>query len=134
MPSNGPALQPTVIFTLTFPGVMPGSVTDPRPVEMAVAQDIEAFLGADKLSKVTEMPMTGGQSWALNVTVSLVPNGKNEVRVYVLFFVIKLGGDGQAVEARVPWLEGIHAFLEPERAVDVCAFRQRLWSICTLHK
>lgn len=79
MPSNGPQLQPTVIFTLTFPGVAPGSVTDPRTVEVAVAQDIEAYLGADKLSKVTEMPMTGGQSWALNVTVSLVPDGNNQV-------------------------------------------------------
>lgn len=79
MPSNGPQLQPTVIFTLTFPGVAPGSVKDPRTVEVAVAQDIEAYLGADKLSKVTEMPMTGGQSWALNVTVSLVPDGNNQV-------------------------------------------------------
>ncbi len=74
------ALQPAVTFVLGFPGLAPGSVTDPRAVEVAVAQDIEAFLGVDKLSKVTEMPLNGGPSWALNITVSLVPGGSYGVR------------------------------------------------------
>ena len=74
------ALQPAVTFVLGFPGLAPGFVTDPRAVEVAVAQDIEAFLGVDKLSKVTEMPQNAGPSWALNITVSLVPGGSNAVR------------------------------------------------------
>ncbi|BDA51146.1 hypothetical protein COCOBI_18-0210 [Coccomyxa sp. Obi] len=76
-PSGGVALQPTVTFLLTFPGLAPGAVTDPRSLEVAVAQDIEAFLGTEKLSKVTELPLNGGPNWALNVTVSLVPDGQN---------------------------------------------------------
>lgn len=65
---------------LAFPGLAPGSVTDPRSAEAAVAQDIEAFLGVDKLSKVTELPLNGGPDWALNITVNLVPDGQNAVR------------------------------------------------------
>lgn len=77
---SGPELQPTVTFLLSFPGLAPSSVTEPRSIEIAVAQDVEGFLGADKLAQVTEMPLTGGADWALNVTVSLNPDDANAVR------------------------------------------------------
>lgn len=83
-------LQPTVTFVLNFPGLAPGAVKDPRSIEVAVAQDIQAFLGVDKLSKVTERPLTGAPDWALNVTVSLVPDDPNTVRAQMPYLPLTL--------------------------------------------
>lgn len=70
--------MPTVIFTLTFSNVAASSVMDPKPYEIGIAKDIEAFVTSAQLAKLTELPVAGGQNWAVNVTVILRPDNASE--------------------------------------------------------
>lgn len=72
-------LQPSVQFILTFSNVQASAVTDPKALQALVATDLQTYVGSNALAKLTEVPLTSGQNWALNITVYLEPDTMSQV-------------------------------------------------------